>query len=256
MSFSRTKRPTREDRHHAGKYHPRVEVNSDKLVLLVDDDEDIRDIVGEILADHGFSVHVAHNGREALRALDELRTPPRLILLDLMMPELDGTQFLAVLDEHPAHGGIPVVVVTASRKDAPRGVRDKVAGWLPKPVEYEDLVASVSRFVSGEAPPRPPAPPRRKPGQRDLGKFFERRHHELLTLRAALASSDHQEIRRIGHNLKGVGGSFGFPELTELGGRLENAARADDRELMSALVDELADQVVRLSPRADEPAAV
>jgi CheY-like chemotaxis protein len=235
-----------------------VDGNADKLVLLVDDDEDIRDIVSEILADHGFSVRVAHNGREALRALDELSTPPRLILLDLMMPELDGTQFLAVLDEHPVHSGIPVVVVTASRKDAPRAVRDKVAGWLPKPVEYEDLVASVSRFVSGATPaPKPVTPLRRKPSQRDLGKFFERRHRELQTLQTALASSDHQEIRRIGHNLKGVGGSFGFPELTELGGRLENAARADDRELMGALVDELGDYVARLTgiPPADEPAS-
>jgi two-component system, chemotaxis family, chemotaxis protein CheY len=229
-----------------------VEVDPSRVVLLVDDDEDIREIVGEILRDQGCTVQVAHNGREALDALDAMTAPPQLVLLDLMMPELDGAQFLAILDEHPGYAGVPVVVVTASRQTAPASVRGKVAGWLPKPVEYDDLVSTVSRFVGASAPPR--KPPRR--AARDVGKFLERRRAELDTLRAALASSDHFEIRRIGHNLKGMGASFGFPDLAELGARLENAARADDQTAMHGLIDELAAYVAKVpasAPRASDP---
>jgi CheY-like chemotaxis protein len=238
-------------------------------VLLVDDDEDIREIVAEILSDEGYKVRLAHNGREALRALDEMPAPPELILLDLMMPEIDGAQFLAILDEHPVHAGIPVVVVTASRKTAPEAVRHKVAGWLPKPVEYDHLVATVARFASprpaaaaaASAPVAEPAPapvvplaPRARPARtRDVSLFLERRRGEIATLHAALERADHQEIRRIGHNLKGVGTSFGFPDLSDLGHRLETAARAADETGMRALIDEMT-AYISLIPAPAPPA--
>ena len=243
-------------------------------VLLVDDDEDIREIVSEILSDHGHRVRVAVNGREALRALDEMSPPPALVLLDLMMPEIDGAQFLAILEEHPVHSGIPVVVVTASRKTAPESVRHRVAGWLPKPVEYDHLVATVAQFVDGAgAAARPLAPvvpigsgrgprasqpitpmaPLPTARSRDVTRFLERRVTELDLLRSALAAADHPEIRRIGHNLKGVGTSFGFPEFTELGSRLETAARNADEPMLRALIDEMTAVVSRV--RAPAPAA-
>src|SRR5688500_20398721 len=114
-----------------------------------------------------------------------------------MMPEIDGAQFLAILDEHPSHTGIPVVVVTASRRTAPESVRGKVAAWLPKPVEYDHLVATVSQFVSGRPAEVVELRPRVKK-TRDVGKFLARRSAELHTLRAALGT-DHLEIRRLGH---------------------------------------------------------
>src|SRR3954451_14368738 len=97
---------------------------------------------------------------------------------------------------------------------------------------------------------RPIAPvvPLRPKRTRDVGKFLERRLLELDTLQTALAASDHQEIRRIGHNLQGVGTSFGFPELSELGPRLENAARVGDEPLMHQLVAELGSRVAKIAP--------
>jgi CheY-like chemotaxis protein len=80
-------------------------------VLVVDDDPDMRDITSRLLTKSGWEVHVAENGRVALDQL--ARHTPTLIVLDLMMPEVDGFDFLLAMRRQPAWQAIPVVVVTA-----------------------------------------------------------------------------------------------------------------------------------------------
>jgi signal transduction histidine kinase/CheY-like chemotaxis protein/methyl-accepting chemotaxis protein len=80
-------------------------------VLVVDDDPDMRDIASRLLTKSGWEVHVAENGRVALDQL--ARHTPTLIVLDLMMPEVDGFDFLLAMRRQPAWQAIPVVVVTA-----------------------------------------------------------------------------------------------------------------------------------------------
>jgi CheY-like chemotaxis protein len=209
-------------------------------VLLVEDDDSIREIVGEVLASRGYEVWQARNGREALDVLRKRAgTPPRLILLDLMMPDMDGRQFLAERRKEPAMVPIPVIVLTAAGRTQVSPELD-VAAWLSKPVELDRLLATVAQYC--------PAPHARKPirgGERvapadRIGPFLDRRRRELLTLREALASDDIEEIRGIGHNLKGVGGGFGYPQIGEIGERLEQAARAGDTAGMGREIDELA----------------
>jgi CheY-like chemotaxis protein/HPt (histidine-containing phosphotransfer) domain-containing protein len=208
-------------------------------ILLVEDDDSIREIVGEVLASRGYEVSQARNGREALDLLHRRAdSPPRLILLDLMMPDMDGRQFLAERRKEPALVPIPVIVLTAAGRTQVSPELD-VAAWLSKPVELDRLLATVAQYC--------PAPHARKPirGERvapadRIGPFLERRRRELLTLREALASDDVEEIRGIGHNLKGVGGGFGYPQIGEIGERLEQAARAGDTAGMGREIDELA----------------
>ena len=118
------------------------------LVLLVDDNEEIRSGVAEILEDEGYTVAMAVNGKEAL---DLLRRgpPPRLILLDLMMPVMDGWQFLAARRADAALSRIPVVILSAFAHPA-----DRVAGVtaiLSKPVDPGQLIKLVRIHISGEA---------------------------------------------------------------------------------------------------------
>jgi CheY-like chemotaxis protein len=84
-------------------------------ILIVEDERDIRDTLKEILELEGFEATAAQNGREALQLLEEIARPC-LILLDLMMPVMDGWQFLEVIERERAHvlATIPIVVVSAA----------------------------------------------------------------------------------------------------------------------------------------------
>jgi CheY-like chemotaxis protein len=82
-------------------------------VMIVDDDADIRDGLADLLSDEGFQVQTAANGLEALHALRRGELP-RVILLDLMMPFMDGYQFLAARREEPSLQEVRVALITAS----------------------------------------------------------------------------------------------------------------------------------------------
>ena len=100
-------------------------------VLVVDDDPSVREMVRRMLEKEGWEVTTAANGRAALDILD--KTAPSLILLDLMMPEMDGFQFLEELRRHDRWNKAPVVVVTA--KDITAEDRQRLNGYVEKVVQ-------------------------------------------------------------------------------------------------------------------------
>lgn len=88
---------------------------SGRLVLIVDDDLDIRETLAETLSDHGFEVATAANGLEALTLLRGSTVRPSVILLDLMMPIMDGYGFVDQQRmEDPRIASIPVAIITAA----------------------------------------------------------------------------------------------------------------------------------------------
>jgi CheY-like chemotaxis protein len=114
-----------------------------KKVLVVDDDRDIRDVVADALEAEGYRVVTATDGRDAIHLLRGAGDMPSLILLDLMMPGMDGAQFRAEQQRDPVLEAIPVVVLSA---DAGLGAKAKslgVAGHLKKPVTLEMLLETV-----------------------------------------------------------------------------------------------------------------
>jgi CheY-like chemotaxis protein len=108
-------------------------------VLIVDDDVDIREVLAEILEGVGFDVLTAPNGREALMTVRQMSVPPSVILLDLMMPIMDGYGFLEQRSLDPALECIPIAIVTAGH-----GVdRERIGDGIPivaKPFECSDLL--------------------------------------------------------------------------------------------------------------------
>lgn len=114
-----------------------------KPVLVVEDDEDVRAAVAEILEGEGYEVVVAANGREALDELVHVASPS-LILLDLMMPVMGGPEFLRRLRaEWPRLKDVPVLVLTAVATEALPGTR----GILRKPIIPDELVTAVHRLT-------------------------------------------------------------------------------------------------------------
>jgi DNA-binding response OmpR family regulator len=112
-------------------------------VLVVEDDEAIRESLIELLADHGFQAVGAAHGREALAKLDALDPRPAVIVLDLMMPIMDGLSFRQEQLRDPALSDIPVIVISAY-KDVNYDVHDlKAAAYLKKPLKVQQLLRLV-----------------------------------------------------------------------------------------------------------------
>ncbi|HWO14413.1 MAG TPA: response regulator [Polyangiaceae bacterium] len=115
-------------------------------VLVVDDDEDIRLAMYDTLEAEGYQVLLAEDGQDALTKLRSASEPPSLILLDLMMPNLDGSGFCAEQQGDPGLAGIPVVIVSADSHVKQKAAALGVAGSLVKPVRIADLLATIERF--------------------------------------------------------------------------------------------------------------
>jgi CheY-like chemotaxis protein len=124
-------------------------------VLLIEDDETTRDMMRSMLEREGWRVIEAANGREGLARVAE--HPPNVILLDLMMPEMDGFEFLMELHRHETMRGIPVVVITA--KDLSQEERLRLNGWVEKILlkgafTREELLLKIRELVSSCMPSR------------------------------------------------------------------------------------------------------
>lgn len=120
--------------------------------MVVDDDAAIRDIFQQVLADEGYDVLLAGNGREALSQLRSGQRLPCLIFLDLMMPVMDGHAFRAEQVQDAAIAGIPTIAVTAGGGHGPPGIE-----VLHKPFRLDAVLAALRRHcgTSGGSLDRP-----------------------------------------------------------------------------------------------------
>lgn len=119
-------------------------------ILLVDDDRALRETLSDILSEEGYQVDCACNGREALDRLSR-DSLPNLILLDLVMPVMDGWAFRDAQRNLPELAGIPMVVLSASfPPDSPRIRAMGVQAVLPKPVGLERLLCALERILPAQ----------------------------------------------------------------------------------------------------------
>ena len=118
------------------------------LVLVVDDDPDILDAVCDILEGEGYRVARARHGLEALERLEAER--PSLVLLDLMMPVMDGPSFATALRQRRMERPVPVVVISADGNPQ-KAQAVGAQGYLAKPFDIDALLAQVAELAG-----RPP----------------------------------------------------------------------------------------------------
>nr|AYM53900.1 response regulator [Corallococcus coralloides] len=118
-------------------------------ILIVDDEFGIVEAVRDLLSDEGYRTAIALNGREALERMAEER--PALVLLDYMMPVMNGPALLEAMQADATLRDIPVVMMSAS--DPSRWRHLRCAGFLPKPFGLDELMSTV-RELAGP----PPAP--------------------------------------------------------------------------------------------------
>jgi CheY-like chemotaxis protein len=194
-------------------------------VLHVDDEPDIREVVEMSLGlDPDFTIRSCGSGADALRTSEAW--PPDLILLDVMMPIMDGPTTLMRLRQRPVTTNTPVVFMTAraQAREKEAFVSLGAVGVIAKPFDPMTLAGEVRQFV------RPS-----KASLATLREGFLRRARSdaaaLAPYRAALQPDTHsvpaiEQCRSIAHGLAGAGGIFGFPAISQKADALVRAADA------------------------------
>ncbi|MCP3165999.1 response regulator [Myxococcus qinghaiensis] len=114
-------------------------------LLVVDDDADLREALEEVLRDAGYEVMGASNGKHALDVLGATRELPILVLLDMMMPVLDGAGFARAMRQVPEWRDIPVLVFSASANARQVAEEIGACGHLRKPVDVDTLLDAVRK---------------------------------------------------------------------------------------------------------------
>jgi CheY-like chemotaxis protein len=121
--------------------------HSDTCILVVDDEPDIREMVAEVLSDEGYRVVGAANGLEAIEYLTRATTLPTLILLDLMMPVMNGWEFADRQRLDPALADIPVIVISADGNVQQKAETLGASDHLRKPIQLDALLKCVERYA-------------------------------------------------------------------------------------------------------------
>jgi signal transduction histidine kinase/CheY-like chemotaxis protein/HPt (histidine-containing phosphotransfer) domain-containing protein len=228
-------------------------------ILLADDSEDNRFLIQSYLKEAYCSIQIASNGQEALDRFQNGSFD--VVLMDVEMPVMDGlsaTQIIRDWERDRQALPTPVIALTAH---AFAEMRDRwrhagFTAYLTKPLRKATLIDALAECARMGAamelesgPPAAPLTPGLEPPTRiSVGKgmeavvpaYLERRRREVQSYRDALARGDFESIRMLGHKMRGTGGGYGFPLLTELGRVIEDAALRQDRREVDAAVERLA----------------
>lgn len=193
-------------------------------VLIIDDDDDIR-LIARMSLDRmgGMDVIDASGGADGVRKAQQEH--PDVILLDMMMPAMDGSETLKALRSEPATALTPVIFLTCKTAGAEveRMIGLGALGVLIKPFDPRTLSGDVRALMSGGSVVHVKA---------DLEElipaYLASRHADIHAMRSALEHCDYEAIRIAGHSMRGTGGSYGFAAITEIGSALEQAANGQD----------------------------
>ena len=120
---------------------------SKRSILVIEDQQDVRENIAELLELSHYAVYVASNGKEGVKIA--LETVPNLILCDIMMPEMDGYEVLYLLSKNPATSAVPFIFLTAKaeQSDFRKGMNMGADDYITKPFEEMELLGAIERRI-------------------------------------------------------------------------------------------------------------
>ena len=118
-----------------------------KTICIIDDEPGIRAELGNWLEDYGYAVMTAASGAEALEKIRQNR--PSLVILDIIMPEIDGLEVLTILKSDPMTSSIPVIMLSAKKETATiiKAQGLQAQDYFMKPFENDEFIRSIRRYV-------------------------------------------------------------------------------------------------------------
>ncbi len=262
---------------HAARPNLSQSVRLRGRILLAEDGPDNQLLISTILRKAGAHVELAANGREAYdKAMAAMSAGAcyDAILMDMQMPEMDGYE--ATRQLRLKGYAAPIIALTAHAMASDRA-KCLAAGcdeYATKPVDRLGLLNMLARLMgSAQAEPQQ-APPASQPAQQAadeaiqsqfaadpdmtevIDAFVARLPAAIAAMSEALGNNCFEELRRLAHQLKGSGGGYGYPSLTDQALRLEQAAKADDVEAARLAITELQETIRAAIAGRDSHAAV
>lgn len=221
-------------------------------ILLVDDSEDNRFLFVSYLKNTPCLVDLAENGEQAVQRFGQGRYD--VVLMDVEMPVMDGytaTREIRKIEASNNAAATPVIALTAHAMAdlAHRAAEAGFTGHLIKPIRRATLLDALTSYApkthdSAFAAPAGQCTVSVDADMEDIVPgYLEKRRNEIAKYRTALAAGDFDAIRMLGHKMKGTGGGYGLPVLTEIGGKLEEQALARDAQGLRQKIEELAQYV-------------
>jgi len=220
-------RPARRQNGAAEALHGRV--------LLAEDSPDNQRLIGRLIRRTGAEVVIAGNGKAAVE--QALSDHFDLILMDMQMPVMDGIAATRLLRRAGYHGPIVALTANAFKEDRERCAEAGCDDFLTKPIDRGAFGHTLARYLGGTA--GTDALPAGDPFTGDLhdlaADFVGKLPQWVAKLRGAYAVGDLATLRTLAHQLKGLGGTFGFPEITrqaqKINRRLHDGEAVDPSEL-------------------------
>jgi|GEM_PF-1041909 len=229
-------------------------------ILLAEDGPDNQRLISMVLSKAGAQVDMVENGRTAVeKAMEALTagTPYDAILMDMQMPEMDGYQAAGKLRESGYKGSIIALTAHAMSSDRHKCLDAGCDDYATKPVDRLGLLHMLGRLMgcpTTESPEPPAAVTTTQSPSEDaiqsefandpdmadiIDEFVARLPDTLATMSQALANNCLDELRRLAHQLKGSGGGYGYPSLTDNARALEDAAKTGNVEEAGLVLNQL-----------------
>ena len=204
-------------------------------VLLAEDSPDIRELVLLYIGETGVDVEAVENGQQAVELAMEQDFD--LILMDMQMPIMDGRDAIRWLRK--TGNQIPIIALTANamKEDVRQYMELGASGFLPKPIDKNQFKSMLGQYL-------PMSTHKAKRNVHndiaDLVEKFKRSLPDSIQqIKQALQSDDAEQLSFVAHTLKGLGGSFGYPEITRIAKILETNAKDYDMEQARRVAGEL-----------------
>ncbi len=220
-------------------------------ILLAEDTIQLQKLTTLLVEKTGATVDIANNGEEALEMAS--RKPYQLILMDMQMPKMDGIEATRRLREQRVE--TPIVALTANvmQKHKEMFVRAGCDGFVSKPIQRPQLYAALSEYLltvgeSSTSAPRSFRDDTLSEPEDDLSslmndemmqEFWDYIAEAKIDLEQSWELGDWDKLRRTAHAIKGMGSSFGQPEMTNIAARIQNSALTGDRGLLEEDLKEL-----------------
>ncbi|MBI4002958.1 MAG: response regulator, partial [Nitrospira defluvii] len=232
-------------------------------VLLAEDSLESQELMQFYFRDTPYQVEIVSDGERAVVAFQTNRFD--IVLIDLQMPGMDGftaTRLIRAWESAHQRPPTPILALTANafREAEEQSLAAGCTGFLTKPITRSQLLDALNTYHLSMPPPDPElqkfgmspdvADRIAREIQQRRPQFLEHRRKDLGAMRQAAARQDYEAIRTMGHRIKGVAGSYGFPDIGTVGQRLEQSARARDLAAIHREIEQLAAILVQLDQAA------